>query len=101
MKKVLIKIISKLNNKEFIAELSHRFGYTQKDAAQLVTSVIGVMSKEWQKGNVVSIQNFGIFEVKKKLERISVNPLTKQRMLIPPKLALSYKPSTTLKEKYK
>lgn len=90
-----------MNNKEFIAELSYRFGYTQKDVAKLITSVIGAMSNEWQGGNTISIQNFGVFEVKKKMERISVNPLTKQRMLIPPKLVLSYKPSTTLKEKYK
>ncbi|MGL4518483.1 MAG: HU family DNA-binding protein [Phocaeicola sp.] len=90
-----------MNNKEFIAELSHRFGYTHKDATQLVASVIGEMSEQWQEGNIISIQNFGLFEVKKKMERISVNPLTKQRTLIPPKLVLGYKPSTALKDKFK
>ena len=38
---------------------------------------------------------------KKKAERISVNPTTKQRMLVPPKLVLTYKPSTLLKDKFK
>ncbi|MGL4851566.1 MAG: HU family DNA-binding protein [Phocaeicola sp.] len=90
-----------MNNKEFLTELSRRFGYTHKDTAQLVTSVVGAMTNEWQEGNILAIQNFGSFEVKKKMERISVNPLTKQRMLIPPKLVLSYRPSTTLKEKFK
>ena len=41
------------------------------------------------------------FEVKKKLERVSVNPVTKQRLLIPPKLMLTFKPSAGLKEKFK
>ena len=47
------------------------------------------------------LRPFGTFEVKKKLERISINPATQQRMLIPPKLVLTYKPSVTLKEKFK
>ncbi len=76
-------------------------GYTNKDATQFVSSVLNVMSQELQDGKSVSIQGFGTFDVKKKLERISVNPVTRQRMLIPPKLVLSYKPSVTLKEKFK
>ena len=40
-------------------------------------------------------------EVKKKAERITINPTTKLRMLVPPKLVLTYRPSTTLKDKFK
>lgn len=90
-----------MNNKEFISELARKLGYTNKDTAQLLSSAIGVMTQELQEGNTIAIQGFGIFEVKKKMERISVNPTTQQRMLIPPKLVLSYKPSTNLKEKFK
>ena len=42
------------------------------------------------------LEGFGSFEVKKKAERISINPASKQRMLVPPKLVLSYKPSHVL-----
>lgn len=90
-----------MNNKEFIAELSRRLGYTNKDTARMVSSLLGIMTQELQDGNTIAIQGFGTFEVKKKLERISVNPATQQRMLIPPKLVLTYKPSNTLKEKFK
>lgn len=90
-----------MNNKEFISELSKRMGYTNKDATQLVSSIFTVMSQELQEGKSIVIQGFGTFDVKKKMERISVNPITKQRMLIPPKLVLSYKPSVSLKEKFK
>ena len=89
-----------MNNKEFISELARKLGYTNKDTAQLLSSAIGVMTQELQEGKTIAIQGFGTFEVKKK-ERISVNPTTQQRMLIPPKLVLSYKPSTNLKEKFK
>ena len=90
-----------MNNKEFISELARKLGYTNKDTTQLVSSAISVMTQELQEGKTIAIQGFGTFEVKKKMERISVNPTTQQRMLIPPKLVLSYKPSTNLKEKFK
>ena len=90
-----------MNNKEFISELARKLGYTNKDTAQLLSSAIGVMTQELQEGKTIAIQGFGTFEVKKKMERISVNPTTQQRMLIPPKLVLSNKPSTNLKEKFK
>ena len=90
-----------MNNKEFISELSRRFVYTNKDTTQLVSSVISIMTQQLQDGNTVAIQGFGTFEVRKKLERISINPATQQRMLIPHKLVLTYKPSAILKEKFK
>ncbi len=90
-----------MNNKEFISELSKRTGYTQKDTSRLLSSTLALMTKELQEGNALAIQGFGTFEVKKKLERISVNPVTQQRMLVPPKLVLTYKPSNILKDKFK
>ena len=68
---------------------------------EFISSVISAMTQQLQDGNTVAIQGFGTFEVKKKLERISINPATQQRMLIPPKLVLTYKPSAILKEKFK
>ena len=90
-----------MNNKEFIAELSRKLGYSTKDTTQMVSSVLDVMVGQLQEGKSISLQGFGTFEIKKKLERISVNPATQQRMLIPPKLVLNYKPSSILKEKFK
>lgn len=90
-----------MNNKEFTSELSRRLGYTLKDTSELVSSMLMNIGEHLQEGNVVTIQGFGSFEVKKKAERISINPATKQRMLVPPKLVLAYKPNTSLKDKFK
>ena len=90
-----------MNNKEFTSELSRRLGYTLKDTSELVASLLSDMARQLEEGNIISIQGFGTFEVKKKAERISVNPTTKQRMLVPPKWVLTYKPSTLLKDKFK
>lgn len=72
-----------------------------KDTSELISSLLSDMTQQLEEGNVISIQGFGTFEVKKKAERISVNPITKQRLLVPPKLVLNYKPSTLLKDKFK
>lgn len=90
-----------MNNKEFTSELSNRLGYTIKDTSELISSLLSDVTKELEEGNTISIQGFGSFEVKKKAERISINPVSKQRMLVPPKLVLSYRPSNMLKDKFK
>lgn len=90
-----------MNNKEFIVAISKETGSSQEAAQQRVNDLLAVMEKIWQENDSVSVSGFGVMDVKKKKERISVNPKTGQRMLIPPKLVLSYKPSAVLKEKIK
>ena len=88
-----------MNNKEFIAELSSRLGYTVKDASSLMVALVAEMTDELEDENVIAIQNIGSFEVRKKQERVVVNPATQQRMLVPPKLVINFKPSASFKEK--
>ena len=76
-------------------------GYTQDDTQKMVNTVIDSMNDSFQEGNVVAVPRFGTFEVKKRLERIVINPGTKQRMLVPPKLVLNFKPIAAIKEKLK
>lgn len=90
-----------MNNKDFIAELSYRLGYSAQETTQLLNSTFQLLSDQLEEGNSVAIQGFGSFEVRKKTERILVNPATQQRMLVPPKLVVSFKPSSQTKEKFK
>ena len=59
------------------------------------------MGDHFQESDSVLIPTFGTFEVKKKLERVMVNPSTGLRMLVPPKLVLSFKPNISWKERVK
>ena len=90
-----------MNNKEFIAELASRTGFSAKDTQTLVNNIVNAMGDAFQEDNAVLVPNFGVFETKKKMERIMVNPASGQRMLVPPKLVLNFKPNLTLKEKLK
>ena len=90
-----------MNNKVFIAELAERTGYTPKDTQKLVNNIINAMGDAFQEDNAVQVANFGTFEAKKKMERVIVNPSTGQRMLVPPKLVLNFKPNQMWKDKVK
>ena len=90
-----------MTNKDFIAQLAQRMGYSSDDTQKMVNAVVEEMGDHFQEDDVVLIPTFGTFEVKKKLERIMVNPATGQRMLVPPKLVLNFKPNVNWKERMK
>ena len=76
-------------------------GYSLQDTQKMTYQVMDAMGDSFMEGNAVIVQNCGSFEVKKRLERIMVNPKTGQRMLVPPKLTLGFKISPTWKGKLK
>ncbi len=90
-----------MNNKEFINRMAARLDLPAKDVQKLVDRFVSELTERLDDDSSLSIQGFGTFEVKKKLERVVTNPTTKQRMLVPPKLVLSFKPSPAMKEKFK
>ncbi len=61
-----------------------------------LTNVIGEAASQME---VVSFPSFGNLEPKKRTDRISINPATGKKMLIPPKIVLGFRPSTLLKQK--
>ena len=79
-----------MSNKEFISELSRLAGLSTSATAKLVGDTIKIFEEHFEHKDVVNFSSFGTFEVKKKMERISVNPTTGKRYLIPPKLANSH-----------
>lgn len=90
-----------MNHKEFIDAYSKELRCSVTEASTLVERIVSVLTRELQEGNSVCVQEFGTFEVKKKMERVSVVPSTRQRLLVPPKLVLGFKPSPNLKERLK
>ena len=90
-----------MNNKEFIAQLATKTGFTQTATQQMVRTLISEMKLHLEDGDTIQINSFGSFEVKKRLERIVVTPGTQQRMLVPPKLVLNFKPIASIKENLK
>ena len=79
--------------------MAHRLDYSLKETTSLSKSLIQEIGLQLEDENVIAISGFGSFEVKKKYERVVVNPATKQRMLVPPKMSVNFKVASVLKEK--
>lgn len=90
-----------MNNKELVTELSHRLGKTQKQVQAMLDLTTEALVSTLQAETTVSVQGFGSFEVRKKLDRVLINPTTKQKMVVPPKLSLIFKMGSTYKNKLK
>lgn len=81
-----------MNNREYISELSQTCGYSLDDTQKLVRCVIDSLVQKFEDGETVAVNEFGTFEVKRRMERIVVSPSTGQRMMVPPKIVLVFKP---------
>lgn len=90
-----------MKSKELITELSNRLGWTSKDVTEMLSALSAVVGSRLVDNDSIYLQGFGQFDVKKKAERISVNPTNKKRYLVPPKLVPVFKPGTTVKNKLK
>ncbi len=88
-----------MNNKELITELSGRTGISQQTAQKMVMTVLdNLLSRASNEGNV-QVPGFGTFEVKKRMERLITKPGNGRKMLVPPKLVISFRPITAWKER--
>jgi len=90
-----------MNNKELISELARNLNINQNDAQDLLNKCNTLLGGSFANMDTLSIQGFGAFEVKKKLERLTIHPVSGKKLLVPPKLVLNFVASKTFKDKIK
>ena len=90
-----------MNHTELISSLAQKLPLPKTEVAQRLDDTVTVVTSELLKNNSVVFHNFGTLEVKKREERVSVNPASGKRMLVPPKLVVKFKMSNALKDKLK
>lgn len=90
-----------MTNKELISELAKRLDWTQAQTSSVLEEAVTLLNDRLANSDTINIQGFGSFETKEKQERVSVNPITKQRFLVPPKITPAFRPGQVVKEKLK
>jgi len=90
-----------MNHAELLAALAQRLQLPKADVGKRLDETTAVITAELAKNNVVSMMNFGTLEVKKRQERLSIQPNTGKKLLVPPKLVVKYKVSSILSKKLK
>ncbi len=90
-----------MNNKEFQSAIAAKLNISTVEVEELQQATANALLSEFQSDNTINLQGFGSFEVREKEERTVVNPLTKERSVVPAKKALAFKVSAVYKEKIK
>ena len=90
-----------MTNKELIAELSKRLGWTQGEVSTALDATVSVIKTNLANINTITVQGFGVLETRKMQERISVNPISQKRFLVPPKIVPAFRPSQAIKDQLK
>lgn len=72
-------------------------GLSRNESADLLESVLDLISDSLAEGETVKISSFGSFSVRQKGQRIGRNPKTGEEVPILPRKVLVFRPSQVLK----
>ncbi len=92
---------NKITKKELAEKLVDKFGYTKKDANEVVSTIFEEIAANMAKGVNTDISGFGKFVVKTRKERIGINPATGEKITIASSKAPTFKPAKALKDSVK
>ena len=90
-----------MEQKKLVGLVAEKLGRSTEDVSKLLDAFTGVVASKCGELDSIAIPSFGTFEPKKKNERVVINPSNGKRMLVPPKVVLSFKISNVLKGKLK
>lgn len=90
-----------MDNKTLVDNLSRRLDISRETVQSLIDGLSGVIGDRGTEMDSVTIPSFGAFEPKKRLERVALHPASGKRLLVPPKIVMSFKPSPILKHRIK
>ena len=86
-----------MTRKDLIDRVAEEFGLKKKDAEAIVKFVFQEIAEAVKRGERVSIQGFGAFELRKLKERRVVNPKTKEVLEVSGRNKVVFVPSVKLR----
>jgi integration host factor subunit alpha len=90
---------SSLTRSDLTAAVQDRLGLARVECSTLVDAVFETISEELVAGQGVKLTGFGSFSLRDKKARTGRNPRTKKEAVISPRRVVSFKTSSTLKER--
>ena len=87
-----------MNKEELVQEISKKANVTQKEATEVLSSLIDTIQKTVAKGKKVTLVGFGTFESRKRAARTGRNPQTGKEISIPAKTVPVFSAGKKFKE---
>jgi len=90
-----------VTKKEIVKTISEEIGLTQLKTKEIVQKTFDAIVDTLVEDGRIELRNFGVFEVKKRAARRARNPRTGQRVDVPEKYVVTFKPGKEMEERVK
>src|SRR5262245_51144435 len=91
--------IGPVTKKEIVKQISERIGLTQLKTKEIVQQTFDAIVETLLEVGRIELRNFGVFEVKQRKARKARNPRTGDKVDVPPKNVVTFKPGKEMEEK--
>ena len=88
-----------MTKKEIVKTISEAIGMTQLKTKEIVQKTFDAIVETLVEDRRIELRNFGVFEVKERAARKARNPRTGQRVDVPEKFVVTFKPGKEMEEK--
>ena len=88
-----------MTKKEIVKQISERIGLTQLKTKEIVQQTFDAIVETLLEVGRIELRNFGVFEVKQRKARKARNPRTGDRVDVPPKNVVTFKPGKEMEER--
>jgi len=88
-----------VTKKEIVKTISEEIGLTQLKTKEIVQKTFDAIVEALVEERRIELRNFGVFEVKERAARKARNPRTGERVDVPEKMVVTFKPGKEMEEK--
>jgi len=88
-----------VTKKEIVKQIADELGETQLKTKEIVQLTFNAIVDTLIRSRRIELRNFGVFEVKLRKARKARNPRTNDRVDVPPKFVVTFKPGKEMEER--
>ncbi len=88
-----------MTKKEIVKTISEEIGLTQLKTKEIVQKTFDAIVDTLVDDRRIELRNFGVFEVKKRAARKARNPRTGDKVFVPEKFVVTFKPGKEMEER--
>lgn len=88
-----------MTKKEIVRTISEEIGLTQLQTKEIVQKTFNAIVEALVEEGRIELRNFGVFEVKRRAPRKARNPRTGEKVFVPEKYVVTFKPGKEMEER--
>ena len=88
-----------MTKKEIVKTISDEIGLTQLKTKEIVQKTFDAIVETLVEERRIELRNFGVFEVKQRAARKARNPRTGDKVFVPEKFVVTFKPGKEMEER--